>query len=206
MDNTPTYRDLVLFQLKASIFRLQRHIEQLRQPVAKHALGDCNGVGERQADRLLAESVSDLWDHSAAAAEQVLQAGKIQNLRIATLALDGCTVPAGEVFSFWRQIGRPTQGKGYVQGRELRQGCIIPTVGGGLCQLSNALYDAALKAGFTIHERHPHTQVIAGSLAEQGRDATVFWNYVDLRLSAAQTFSIRAILTPAQLIVQFWGT
>ena len=78
--------------------------------------------------------------------------------------------------------------RGFVKGRELREGCIIPNVGGGLCQVSNALYDAALQAGHEIVERHAHTQVIAGSLAEQGRDATVFWNYVDLRFRSERPF------------------
>ena len=32
----------------------------------------------------------------------------------------------------------------------MREGCIIPSVGGGLCQLSNALYGAALDAGHWV--------------------------------------------------------
>jgi len=58
--------------------------------------------------------------------------------------------------------------RGFVAGRELREGCVIPSLGGGLCQLSNALYDAALKAGVEIVERHAHSQVIPASLAEVG--------------------------------------
>jgi len=106
--------------------------------------------------------------------------------------------------SFWRQVGKPSRARGFAPGRELRQGCIIPTVGGGLCQLSNGLYQAALKAGLQIVERHPHTQVVPGSAAALGQDATVFWNYIDLRLAApfawrldlqmdAQTLRVRII-------------
>ena len=112
-------------------------------------------------------------------------------------------VPAGQVFSFWKQIGRTSRLKGYVAGRELREGCLIPSIGGGLCQLSNALYDAALTAGFEIVERHPHSKVIPGSLAEQGRDATVFWNYVDLRFKSRTSFRIETMLTSDSLIVRF---
>jgi glycosyltransferase involved in cell wall biosynthesis len=90
-----------------------------------------------------------------------------------------------------------------VAGRELREGCIIPSIGGGLCQLSNALYDAALSAGFEIVERHAHTQVIPGSLAEVGRDATVFWNYVDLRFKSSSPFRIEAMMDANLLIVRF---
>ena len=121
--------------------------------------------------------------------------------------IDGVEIPAGEVFSFWKNVGRTTRGRGFVPGRELREGCIIPNIGGGLCQLSNALYaDAALKANFEIVERHAHTRVIAGSLAEQGRDATVFWNYVDLRFRSAQPFRIETDLTSDHLAVKFRGT
>lgn len=93
--------------------------------------------------------------------------------------------------------------KGFVVGRELREGCIIPNVGGGLCQLSNALYDAALQANFEILERHAHSQIIAGSLAEKGRDATVFWNYIDLCFRAANAFRIEAQLGRNHLSITF---
>ena len=112
-------------------------------------------------------------------------------------------VPAGKVFSFWKQIGRASSIRGYVRGREIRQGCLIPTVGGGLCQLSNALYDAANKARFDIVERHAHSQVIAGSLAEVGRDATVFWNYIDLRFRAPIDFCIEAKMNADNLVITF---
>jgi hypothetical protein len=133
-------------------------------------------------------------------------AGKIHNLRLAVRRIDGIEIPAGEVFSFWRQVGRTTRRRGFVSGRELREGCIIPSIGGGLCQLSNALYDAALKAGLEIIERHPHTQVIAGSLAESGRDATVFWNYVDLRFRTQTALRIEAHLDENSLTIKFRGT
>ncbi|MDJ0365798.1 VanW family protein [Hymenobacter sp. H14-R3] len=126
-------------------------------------------------------------------------------MRRAARRLHGLAVPAGATFSFWRQVGNPNFGRGYVLGREIREGCVVPTVAGGLCQLSNALYDAALRAGFTIVERHRHTQVIKGSLAEQDRDATVKWNYLDLRFRAPVAFRLEVELTADQLLVRFRG-
>jgi glycosyltransferase involved in cell wall biosynthesis len=139
------------------------------------------------------------------AAEFALQAGKVQNLRVAARYLDGLVIPAGQVFSFWRQVPRPTRGYGFVQGRELREGCVIPSVGGGLCQLSNALYDAALTAGFEIVERHAHSRKLSGSMAAAGRDATVFWNYVDLRFRPQAAVQLSVKLTKEELIVRFLG-
>lgn len=150
---------------------------------------------------LIAESRGVLYP-SDVRAEFVLQAGKAQNLRVAASHLDGVIVPKGEVFSFWAHVPRPTRRRGFVTGRELREGCIIPSIGGGLCQLSNALYDATLTAGFEIIERHAHSREIPGSMAEVGRDATIFWNYVDLRFRPNEDCQLRVELSARELIVQ----
>jgi len=154
--------------------------------------------------KIIAESRTPLWTETEPA-ERFLVAGKINNLRLAVRELDGLEIPAGEVFSFWKHVGRASRFRGFVAGRELREGCIIPNVGGGLCQISNSLYDAALSANLEIVERHAHTQVIEGSLAEKGRDATVFWNYVDLRFRSPHAIRIEAKLDSADLTVRFRG-
>ena len=179
---------------------------------ARRTLLDVNNSGVRRytmdnaltEKRILAESRSPLWTEPEDA-ERVLLAGKIHNLRLAIRRLNGVEVPAHAVFSFWKHIKRTSRLKGYVAGRELREGCLIPSIGGGLCQLSNALYDTALRAGFEIVERHAHTQVIPGSLAETQCDATVFWNYVDLRFKSTRAFRIEAELTVDSLVVRFRG-
>lgn len=149
---------------------------------------------------LAAESRTVLFN-SNSPAEFALQAGKVQNLRIAARSLDGLVIEAGQVFSFWKNVGRASRRRGFVKGRELREGCVIPNRGGGLCQLSNALYDVALRAGCEIVERHAHTQQVPGSTTQQGRDATVFWNYVDLRFRPRFDGQLRVRLTRGELLV-----
>jgi len=144
---------------------------------------------------------SPLW-HETNRHEKALERGKVANLRVAVQSMRRLVVPAGEVFSFWRQVGAPRRSRGFARGRELREGCLIPTVGGGLCQLSNALFQAARKAGLDVVERHAHTQAVPGSNAEQGQDATVFWNYVDLRFRASLPWSLRVEMTSSELVVQ----
>ena len=134
-------------------------------------------------------------------AERDFQLGKIQNLRLACRALDDLVIPAGEVFSFWRQVGPPLPSRGYVRGRMLQEGCMVAATGGGLCQLSNALYDVALQAGCRIIERHPHSRVVPGSAAARGRDATVAWNYVDLRFAPQDDLRLSARLERDSLVV-----
>lgn len=194
----PTRLDALAFRVKASLFRLDR---SRRNAFDRDAIRFSPGAALAAAP-VVAESKTKLWTE-ANDAERPLLVGKIHNLRLALRHIDGVEIPAGRIFSFWAHIGRPTRLRGFVAGRELREGCVIPSVGGGLCQLSNALYDAALKAGFEIVERHAHTQVIPGSLAEVGRDATVFWNYVDLRFRAPMAFRIEADMDAEHLVLRF---
>ena len=195
----PTRRQALVFGFKAAVLRWLRRVRDWRRPLARHRAI----FPAPQRGRVIGEVTSPLWSDGTPA-ERVLQLGKVENLRRAIRGLDGVQVPAGQVMSFWRQVGKPSRSRGFAPGRELRQGCIIPTVGGGLCQLSNGLYQAAVQAGLQIVERHPHTQVVPGSAAALGQDATVFWNYIDLRLAApfawrldlhmdAQTLRVRII-------------
>jgi hypothetical protein len=159
--------------------------------------------GQLKEQPIISVSESDLWNTDDNAENWILTAGKIQNLRLAVKQFNGIEVPANKTFSFWKHLGNPNIGKGYVVGREIREGCIVPTIAGGLCQLSNAFYDAALKADFEIIERHRHTRVIKGSLAEKDRDATVKWNYVDLRFRSSSAFRIEIEISSEKLIVKF---
>jgi len=197
LNQLPTRKQAAIFTTKVKVLQSLRMLEGLKGHVRKHVKSQ-----ELEDALVIASSSTPLWTEEHAA-ERDLTAGKIQNLRVACLALNGIVIPADEVFSFWKQTGRTTRKKGYVIGRELREGCLIPNLGGGLCQLSNGLYNAALKAGFEIIERHAHSQQVPGSLAAVGRDATVFWNYVDLRFKHHTAFSTEAYLSKNHLHIRF---
>src|SRR5215207_3352612 len=189
----------LVFRAKATAFRLGRAARDLRGGPRRHpraaALEDAP---------VLAESVTPLWTEDGPG-ELPLVAGKVHNLRLALRRLHGVEVPAGAVFGFWAQVGRASRSRGFVAGRELREGCLVPSVGGGLCQLSNALYQAALEAGCEIVERHAHSHPVPGSQAEGGRDATVFWNYVDLRFRAPGPLRVEAWMDADTLTVRLRG-
>ncbi|WP_325309360.1 VanW family protein [Longimicrobium sp.] len=189
----------LVFRAKAAGLRLRRTAGDLLRGPRRHprAAAPCDAP-------VLAESATPLWTN-AGPGELALVAGKVHNLRLAARRIDGVELPAGAVFGFWAQVGRASRLRGFVAGRELREGCLIPSVGGGLCQLSSALYDAALRAGCEIVERHAHTRVVPGSAAELGRDATVFWNYVDLRFRAPRPLRIEARMDDRTLTVRLRG-
>lgn len=195
---TPSRKQAAIFIVKSRLLQLKRGFENLTNSKTKRFT-----VSNTLKNATFSvESKTELWTQSNAA-EEFMTAGKVHNLRVAIQKLNGIEIPANQIFSFWGQIGRANKRRGFVEGRELREGCIVPTIGGGLCQLSNALYDAALKANLEIVERHAHSQVIAGSLAEKNRDATIFWNYVDLRFRSTNKFRIEAELDANHLIVRF---
>jgi len=118
-----------------------------------------------------------------------LEQGRWHNLGLAATALQGVGFTPDHPFSFWRTVGRLTEGRGYVEGAHFEGGCIVPAVGGGICSLSDALFDLALRANCTILERHGHTLTVdrgPGTPRRKRVDATVKWPYVDLRFAPAE--------------------
>lgn len=114
------------------------------------------------------------------------QHNKIVNLRIAVRKLNGILIRPGETFSYWKLIGKPTKGKGYIPGMVLHYGTFTSGIGGGLCQLSNLIYWMTLHTPLTVTERHRHSfDVFPDSRRTQpfGSGATCAYNYLDLQIA-----------------------
>lgn len=196
----PRRIDAIDFWLRSRLLATAHALRETLRPSARRWHGGDNALADAP---VLAQHRTPLWSDGRAE-EFPLVAGKVQNLRVARRAFDAIEVPAGEVLSFWRQLGRPGAWRGFVQGRELRSGCVVPTLAGGLCQLSNALATVAVRAGFELVERHGHTARIeqAGAVDGDAVDATVFWNYVDLKLRAKHAWRLEVELTDSELVLR----
>ena len=112
-------------------------------------------------------------------------AGKLANIRLGAARLDGVVVGPGETLSFWALVGRPSRAAGFETGRSIRGGVTGGDIGGGLCQLSGIAYEAGLRAGLIVAERHPHSRDLYTEeerFTPLGLDATVVWPWKDLRL------------------------
>ena len=153
---------------------------------------------------VLAESVSPLRT-TVDPRERPLLLGKIQNLRLASRNIHLRVLLPGETFSFWRQVGPPWRLRGFETGREVREGCVIPTPGGGVCQLSGSLLEVALSMGFELIERHGHTALPADVTRDARRDATLFWNYVDLRFRTPFPVLFESYVTEDALVIRARG-
>ncbi len=113
------------------------------------------------------------------------QINKVVNLKLAVERLDGLMIKPGETFSYWKLIGKPSAGKGYVPGMVLFCGTYRMGVGGGLCQLSNLLYWMSMHTPLTIVERYRHSyDVFPDSNRTQpfGSGATCYYPYRDLMI------------------------
>ncbi|MBQ8291601.1 MAG: VanW family protein [Clostridia bacterium] len=98
-------------------------------------------------------------------------AGRSENIQIAASLIDGVTVQAYGQFSFNQTVGRRTAEAGFRQAKIIVNGEYVLGVGGGVCQVSTTLYNAALKSGLDITEYHPHTLQV--SYVAPSRDAMV---------------------------------
>lgn len=133
----------------------------------------------------------------------LFEAGKQHNLALAAPAFDGLVLGPGQSLSFWRTLGRVTAERGYVSGMALEEGCIVPSLGGGLCLLSNALFELAVRSGWSIVERHGHSMeaVPPGPGRVWGLDATVAWPHVDLVIEPTVPTRLSVALVDDRLVV-----
>lgn len=114
-------------------------------------------------------------------AEPALEAGKRRNVALGAPAFDGVVITPDRPLSFWRTLGPATERRGYTWGVELRGGCVVPAIAGGLCLLSNALFELAARAGWHVLERHGHSlEAIPLPPGALPLDATVAFPYIDL--------------------------
>ena len=114
-----------------------------------------------------------------------LQKNKIVNLKIACKAMNGITIKPGEVFSYWKVIGKPSSQKGYLKGMVLKNGTFEAGTGGGLCQLSNLIFWMTIHTPLTIVERHRHGYDVfpdANRTQPFGSGATCFYPHGDLMI------------------------
>ena len=79
-----------------------------------------------------------------------------RNIQIAAEKLTGTLLRRGEVFSFNDRVGLRTEEQGYKPAPTLSSAGVVMDWGGGVCQVSTTLYNAALLADFAVIERSAH--------------------------------------------------
>ena len=87
----------------------------------------------------------------------------------------------GETFSYNKTTGARNWVNGYKSAPVIVGGKVVNGEGGGVCQVSTTIYNAALMSGLIIDEVHNHS--LPSRYAPRGRDATVSYGYTDLKFS-----------------------
>lgn len=130
---------------------------------------------------------------------------RASNIARAAAKLNGVIVAAGEEFSFNDTVGKRSEENGYKNAKIIVDGEFVEGVGGGVCQVSTTLYNAALLSGLKISEYHPHT--LSVSYVENSFDAMVNYGTCDLKFvnDTPSPVYIRTIVDGRTLKVVFYG-
>lgn len=107
---------------------------------------------------------------------------RIANMSTACRAIGGILLEPGQIFSLERVVGEPLADRGYLPGPVILNGQLRSSTGGGLCQISTTLFNAALLANLDILEKHNHSADIWGEqrMVDLGKDATYAYLRKDL--------------------------
>ena len=130
---------------------------------------------------------------------------RAHNIRLAAATVNGTVLAPGEVFSFNGVVGERTADRGFKSAKIIEKGEFVDGVGGGVCQVSTTLYNAALLAGCQITEFHPHS--LAVSYVPPSCDAMVSGTYYDLKFknSLSEKLYIRAAAGKGYVTFYFYG-
>jgi vancomycin resistance protein YoaR len=108
-------------------------------------------------------------------------APRVNNIQTLAGALDGTLIPPGGQFSFNGAIGPRTAEKGYQEAGTIVDGRLVPTLGGGICQVCTTLFNTVFLSGLPVDQRSNHSFYI--SHYPTGRDATVSWGGPDFKFT-----------------------
>lgn len=128
------------------------------------------------------------------------------NMALALASCDGSVINPGEVWSFNECTGNSNlESLGYRPATVIMNGKFEQGIGGGICQASSTIYNAAIMANMEIVERYCHAY--QSSYVPAGRDATIDYPYLDLKLSNPTDYPMymQCYMEDAYLTVNIFG-
>lgn len=94
--------------------------------------------------------------------------------------INGAVLMPGEEFSVYEVVAPFTEENGYYNAGSYLDGEVVDSMGGGICQVSTTLYNAALYAELEIAERYAHSMLV--SYVDPALDAAIAGTYKDLKI------------------------
>ena len=131
---------------------------------------------------------------------------RIHNVQLVAHLVDRKLIAPGATFSFNRTTGDRSAAKGFLQAPVIINGEVETGLGGGVCQVSTTVFNAAFVAGLPITARTNHALYI--SHYPLGRDATVDYPDVDLKFvnDTGHWLLLRTWVSSSSLTVALYGT
>jgi vancomycin resistance protein YoaR len=131
---------------------------------------------------------------------------RIHNVELVSHLIDGTLIAPGATFSFNDTTGERSAAKGFLEAPVIVNGELQTGLGGGVCQVSTTVFNAAYEAGLRITARTNHALYI--SHYPLGRDATVDYPDIDLKFVNDTThwLLLRTFVNPSSLSVVLYGT
>jgi vancomycin resistance protein YoaR len=131
---------------------------------------------------------------------------RIHNVQLVAHLVDDHVIAPGQTFSFNAATGARTADKGFRVAPVIINGELQTGLGGGVCQVSTTVFNAAYEAGLPIVQRANHALYI--SHYPQGRDATVNYPDVDLKFvnDTGHWLLLRTWVGSSSLTVSLYGT
>ena len=125
------------------------------------------------------------------------QFNKAKNIELACQKLNGLVIKPGEVFSFWKLVGKISEKKGYKAGRVIERNKLILGIGGGICNLANTINLLVIHSPLLITEFHTHSDALAPD--ETGRiplnaGTSVSYNHIDYKFKNTTNQSFQLML------------
>lgn len=129
-----------------------------------------------------------------------------ENMRVSLAACNGSVIEPGKTWSFNDCTGNSNlESNGYKPASVIENGKLTDGIGGGICQSSSTIYNAAVRANLDVEERYNHKW--ASSYVPTGLDATIDYGNLDLKLSNPTDYQmfLECKLVDSKLYVSFWG-
>jgi vancomycin resistance protein YoaR len=120
--------------------------------------------------------------------------------------VDNKLIAPGTTFSFNGTTGERSAEKGFLEAPVIVNGELQTGLGGGVCQVSTTVFNAAFEAGLPITARTNHALYI--SHYPLGRDATVNYPDTDLKFvnDTDHWLLLRTFVGSSSLVVTLYGT
>jgi vancomycin resistance protein YoaR len=131
---------------------------------------------------------------------------RIHNVQLVAHLVDNKLIPPGTTFSFNGTTGERSAAKGFLEAPVIVNGELQTGLGGGVCQVSTTVFNAAFEAGLPITARTNHALYI--SHYPLGRDATVNYPDTDLKFvnDTDHWLLLRTFVGQSSLVVTLYGT